>query len=172
MSKSVLRHLWDELAFTPGEILRADLFLGIAGAGGAAALAVIAPDALLRGVSVAAGLVGVIIGSVIASVAVQTAFMDQSFLRKLRVIDREPVRYVAPFLFTACISVFAMLGLIVLSTLSAKSNVALLGTVGSLTGFFTIWAIASLIYCLDTLVQFMGLKMDAVDVPDDVKLIA
>ena len=172
MSKGVLRHLWDELAFTPSEILRGDLFLGIAGAGGAAAMAVIAPSALLRGVSVAAGLVGVIIGSVIASVAVQTAFMDQSFLRKLRAINRKPVRYLAPFVFTAGISVFAMLGIIILSTLSDKSNVVLLGVVGSLTGLFTIWAIASLVYCLDTLVQFVGLKMDAVDVPDDIELSA
>jgi hypothetical protein len=172
MPKGVLRRLWDELAFTPSEILRADLFLGVAGAGGAAAMAVIAPAALLRGVAVAAGLVGVIIGSVIASVAVQTAFMDQSFLRKLRAINRKPVRYLAPFLFTASISVFAMLGLIVLSTLSDKSNVVLLGAVGSLTGLFTVWAVASLIYCLDTLVQFVGLKMDAVDVPDDIELIA
>jgi hypothetical protein len=172
MSKGVLARLWRELAFTPREIFRADFFLGVAGAGGAAAMAVIAPGALLRGVSVAAGLVGVIIGSVIAAVAVQTAFMDQSFLRKLRAINREPVRYLAPFLFTASISVFAMLGLIILSTLSDKSNVVLLAAVGSLTGLFTVWAIASLLYCLDTLIQFVGLKMDAVDVPDDIELIA
>ena len=223
MSKGVLRRLWRELAFTPSEIFRADFFLGIAGAGGAAAMAVMAPVALLRGVSVAAGLVGVIIGSVIAGLAVQAAFMDQSFLRKLAAINRanheelaaiererlalidrakraaiehpklaaiereelaaierakrgtieyKPVRYIASFVFTAAISVFAMLGLIVLSTLSDKANVVLLGTVGGLTGFFIIWAIASLIYDLDALVQFTNLKMDAADTPDDAELIA
>jgi uncharacterized membrane protein (UPF0136 family) len=50
--------------------------------------------------------------------------------------------------------------------------VALLGTVGGLTGFFSIWAISSLIYGLDSLVQFTNLKMDAAEVPDDPELIA
>jgi hypothetical protein len=168
MSKGLLGSLWEALHFEPSEILRMDLFLGIAGAGGAIAMAFTSPDALLRGVPVAAGLTGVIIGAVIASVAVQTAFMDQTFLRKLRAINREPVRYLAPFLFTAVISVFAMLGLIVLSTLSSKSALALLSVVGGLVGLFLIWGITSLLYCLDTLVQFVGLKMDAADVSDDI----
>jgi hypothetical protein len=168
MRKGLLGPLWKALHFEPSEILRVDLFLGIAGAGGAVGMALVAPAALLRGVPVAAGLIGVIIGAVIASVAVQTAFMDQAFLRKLKAIRREPVRYLAPFLFTAVISIFAMLGLIVLSTLSDKSDLVLLSVVGGLTGLFLIWAVASLLYCLATLVQFVGLKMDAVDVPDDI----
>jgi hypothetical protein len=167
MPKKLLTHLWKSLDFRPNEILRADLYLGIAAGGGAAALAVVTPDALLRSVAVAAGLIGVIIGSVIAGVAIQTAFMDQSFLRKLRAINRNPVRYVSPFLFTAVLSVLAMLGLVVLSTLSAKSPVAVLAVIGGLTGFFAIWSIVSLLYCLATLVQFMGLKVEALDVPDD-----
>jgi hypothetical protein len=165
----MLGHLWKALHFERSEILRADLFLGVAGGGGAAALAAVTPDALLRGVPVAAGLIGVIIGAVIASVAVQTAFMDQAFLRKLKAINREPVRYLAPFLFTAVISVGAMLGLIVLSTLSDKSGSVLLSVIGGLVGFLLTWAIVSLLYCLSTLVQFVGLKMDAVDVPDDIE---
>ena len=57
---------------------------------------------------------------------------------KRATIEYKPVRYIASFVFTAGISVFAMLGLIVLSTLSDKANVVLLGTVGGLTGFFII----------------------------------
>ena len=167
MSKDLLTHLWNALDFRLSEILRADFFLGIAAGAGAVALALISPDAILRSVATAAQLVGVIIGTVIAGVAVQTAFMDQSFLRKIRAIDRNPVTYLSPFLFTAVIAIFAMIGIIILSTLSAKSPAALLGTISGLAGFFSIWAIISLLYCLTTLVQFMGLKVDALDVPDD-----
>jgi hypothetical protein len=166
MSKG-LAPLWSALDFTLSEVLRADFFLGVAGAAGAIAVALTDPDALIRAVPVASGVVGVILGAVIAGVAVQTAFMDQAFLRKLRAIKYEPVMLVAPFLFTATIGVFAMLGLICMSTLSAKSHIALIATFGGITGFLTVWSVASLLYCLSTLIQFMGLKMDAVDVPDD-----
>jgi uncharacterized membrane protein len=71
---------------------------------------------------------------------------------------------VSSFLFTAVIFVFATIGIIVLSALSA---IPLPGIIGGLTGFFLVRAIVSLLYCLTTLVQFMGLKVDALDVPDD-----
>jgi hypothetical protein len=70
----------------------------------------------------------------------------------------------------ATIGVFAMLGLIVISMLSAESPKALITTIGGITGFFTVWTIMTLLYCLSTLVQLIGLKMDAVDVPDDLGL--
>ncbi len=167
MSKNLLTHLSKALDFRPNEILRADLFLGVAGGAGATVLALITPSALLRSVTIAAGLVGVIIGTVVAGVAIQTAFMDQSFLRKLRAINRDPIRYLAPFLFTAVLAILAMAGLTILSTFSVKSPAAILATISGLVGLFSIWAIISLLYCLTTLVQFMGLKVDALDVPDD-----
>ena len=171
MGKGVLKYLWRAIRFRPGEILRAaDFWLGMVSAGGAIALAVVTPDALLRGVTVASGLVGVIIGAVIAGVAVQAAFMDQQFLQKLRAIDRDPVRYLAPFLFTAVIGVFAILALIVLSTLSVKSATVLLSIFGGLAAFFTVWTISSLLYCLAALVQFMGLKMDALGSSEEAPL--
>jgi hypothetical protein len=159
----MLNHLWKALDFKLSEVLRLDFWLGLAAGGGAAAVAVIAPDAIIRSVAVASGLVGVIIGAVIAGVAVQAAFMDQTFLQKIRAIGRDPVRYLAPFMFTAVIGIFAMFGLILLSALSAKSPQVLLGISAGATGFFAVWTIASLLYCLTTLVQFMGLKMDALD---------
>jgi hypothetical protein len=163
----MLNHLWDAINFKLSEIMRADFCLGLAAGGGAAALAVIAPSAALKGVAVASGLIGVIIGTVIAGVSVQAAFMDQAFLQKLKEIDREPVRYLAPFIFTAVIGVFSMLGLIVLSVLSVNSSAVLLGIVTGITGFFTVWSIVSLLYCLSTLVQFMGLKMDALPTSEE-----
>lgn len=149
--------------FKLSETLRLDFWLGVSAGVGSVWLALVTPDAVLRSVGIASGLVGVIIGAVIAGVAVQAAFMDQAFLRDVQAIGKEPVRYLAPFLFTAAIGVFAMLGFVVLSTLSAKSPIALLAIVAGATGFFAVWSVTSLLYCLSTLVQFIGLKMDAVD---------
>jgi hypothetical protein len=51
--------------------------------------------------------------------------------------------------------------------LSDKSPAALVGVIGGITGFFFVWAVISLLYCLATLVQFVGLKVDALEVPDN-----
>lgn len=166
----VLRHLWGALDLKLSELLQADFFLGLLGGAGALTLALIAPDALLGGVAIAAGLVGVILGAVIAGVSIQAAFFDQAFLRKLRAIRKDPVYYLAPFLFTAVLGVAAMLGLLVLSVLSPATHPAVLGVVGGLTGFAVVWTIGSLLPSLATLVQFIGLKMDALDVPDDIDI--
>ena len=170
MAKSGLGHLWRALDFKLSEVLQIDLGVGVLAAGAAVAMALNEPAALLRAVPVAAGLVGVIIGAVLAGVAVQAAFMDQAFLRKLRAINRDPVRYVAPFLFTGVTGVFGMLGLIVLSTLSAEMNVAVLAVTGGFGALFTVWSLTRILHCLAVLVQFLGLKMDAIDVPDDIDI--
>jgi hypothetical protein len=167
MSKHALSPLWGALRFTRRELFQLDLYLGIAGGVGGLILAIRAPDAVLRSVPVAAGLLGVIVGAVIAGVAILTAFMDQTFLRKLAAIDRNPVRYLGPFLFTAVLGVFAMIFLIVLSTMSSDSPDVLLAIFGLVAGFLSIWAIASLLPCLSMLVEFMGLKTDALGVPDE-----
>src|SRR5713226_6346678 len=98
MSERGLSPLWGALRFNRRELFQLDLYLGIAGGAGTLILAILAPDAVLRSVPVAAVLLGVIIGAVIAGVAILAAFMDQSFLRKLAAIDRQPVRYLRPFL--------------------------------------------------------------------------
>jgi hypothetical protein len=165
-----LRHLWGALDLKLSELLQVDFFLGLLGGSASLTLALVAPDALLRGVAIAAGLVGVILGAVIAGVSIQAAFFDQAFLRKLRAIGREPVYYLAPFLFTVVIGVAAMLGLLVLAVLTPAAHPAVLGVAGGVTGFAVVWTIASLLPCLATLVQFIGLKMDALDVPDDIDI--
>jgi hypothetical protein len=168
MARKVLRHLWDALDLRLSEVLQSDIVVGIAGGVTSLLLALKAPSALLRGVPIAAGLVGVVIGAVLAGVAVQTAFLDQAFLRKVRAIGRDPVRHVAPFLFTATIGVFSMLGILVLAVLEPSSNVWILATFGSVTGFLTVWTMTSLLSCLAGLVQFLHLRVDAIDVPDDI----
>ncbi|MFI6457980.1 hypothetical protein ACIBF6_41310 [Streptosporangium amethystogenes] len=168
MAKGVLRHLWEALDFKLSEVLQLDFLLGVAGGVAVLVMAFVEPAALIRSVPVAASLVGVIIGTVLAGVAVQAAFMDQSFLRKLRAIGRDPVYYLAPFLFTGVTGVIGMLTLLVLSAMSANTHIVVLAPFGSVAGFFTVWSLASILQCLAMLVQFVGLKMDAADVPDDV----
>ncbi|MCB1256387.1 MAG: hypothetical protein KDB26_04735 [Microthrixaceae bacterium] len=153
-----------------GDVLQADLFLGIAGGAGGLVLGLKYPERLTGAVSIVAGVVGVVIGAVIAGVAIQSAFLDQSFLRKLRAIGRNPVDYLTPFLFTAAIGVFALLGLLVLAVLPATAPTWALATLGAWVGFFAFWSVASLLPGMGTLVQFVGLRQDAIDVPDDVDI--
>jgi hypothetical protein len=61
-----------------------------------------------------------------------------------------------------------MLGILVLAVLAPSSNVWILATFGSITGFLTVWTVASLLSCLGGLVQFLSLRVDAIDVPDDI----
>lgn len=169
--KRVMGHLWDALrGISLGELLQIDFWISLAGGVGALVLALNAPEQILGAVSVAAGVVGVVIGAVIAGVAIQVAFLDQSFLRKLRAIHRDPIDYLAPFLFTVVIGVFAMLGLLVLATLSPSTPIAVIASVGTFVGFFSTWTVASLLPGMATLVQFVGLRQDALDAPDDVDI--
>ena len=164
--RSSLRDALDFRLFS--EVLKYDLYIALAGLVGGVLAEVKSITALPLLIAVAAGLVGVIIGAVIAGVAVLAAFMDQSFLRKLKAINREPVRYLAPFIFTAVIGVIASLTILVVAAIPPDAPVWLRGTAGGLAGFFVTWTITSLLPDLKMLVDFVGLKMDATDVPDDV----
>lgn len=171
MASSRQQHLWKALDFRLSEILRIDFAVGAVFGAAAFTLALVHPDALLRGVSAAVGVVGVIVGAVIAAISFQAAFMDQAFLRKLRAIGRDPVYYLTPFLFTATLGVVAMLLLVIVSTFTPTMPKLPLAIFSAFTAFTTAWTIASLIPGLATLVQFVGLKVDALDVPDDIDLI-
>ncbi|GGB81337.1 hypothetical protein GCM10011314_21180 [Knoellia flava] len=165
---SVTRHLWRAIDLKLSEILQFDLWVGVAGGAGAVAAALVAPSALLNTLGVASQVMGIVVGAVIAGVSIQAAFFDQAFLRKLRAISRDPVSYLAPFLFTAVLGVAAMIGMLVLSALTPTTIPAVLATIGGITGLLTVWALASILPCLATLVQFIGLKVAALDVPDDI----
>lgn len=169
--RGVMRHLWDALRqLSLGEVLQIDFWIGLTGGVGGLVLGLKYPGQLIGAVSVTAGVVGVIIGAVIAGVAIQSAFLDQAFLRKLRAINKDPVEYLTPFLFTAVIGVFALLSLLVLSVVTKTANTAALATLGTIAGFFSCWAVASLLPGMATLVQFVGLRQDAIDVPDDIDI--
>ncbi len=58
----------------------------------------------------------------------------------------------------------------VLSTVSVNAPRPVLATLGGVVGLFACWTVTSLLPGVATLVQFVGLRVDAVDVPDDVDI--
>lgn len=143
------------------EVLGFDLLVGALGGGGGIWLAIKHPSVLGYEVILVATVVGVVLGAVIAGVAILAAFLDQEFLRKLRAIGREPVRYVAPLLFTAFLGVVASLFLVVLGGVPPSAPTAVRATAAGLAGFTATWTLASVIPNLRMLVQFIGLQFDA-----------
>lgn len=152
--------------FSWRDLVGLDLVVGLVAGGLWVWLALDHPKRLLGLTGPAAGVVGVVLGGVLAGAAIQTAFLDTSFLRKLEAIGRNPVRYLLPFLFTAVLGVVAMFALLVLAALRPNDCPLLLAISGGLAGWFASWTIASLIPALGTLVQFIGLRQDAAMVPD------
>jgi hypothetical protein len=106
------------------------------------------------------------VGAVVAGAAILAAFLDQTFLRKLRQINREPVRYLSPFLFTAVLGILAGLFLLVVRVLPRSTPDWIFVTLSGLSGFLVVWTLTSVIRNLNMLVQFIGLQFDASDVPD------
>jgi hypothetical protein len=45
-----------------------------------------------------------------------------------------------------------------------------LGTLGGVVGLFSFWTVASLLPGMATLIQFVNLRQDAIDVPDDIDI--
>lgn len=170
MARRRLDDLWTAVDLKGSELLRVDLIAGICGGAAGIALAIMNPAALLRATGIMTALIGVVIGAVIASVSIQVALFDQAFLRKLRAIGREPTRYMAPFLFTVVLGVGAMVALLVLGSMTVDTHPVVLALAGAGAGLLSVWTIVSPLPLLDTLVQFIGLKMDALDVPDDIDI--
>lgn len=166
-----MRDLWGALrGVTLGELLQLDFWIALVGLGGGLVVGLQYPERLGSAVAVAAGVVGVIIGAVLAGVAVQSAFLDQAFLRKIRAIGRDPIDYLVPFLFTATLGVLALLGLLILAPMSPTAWTPARATGGAVVGFLSFWSVASLLPGMATLVQFVRLRMDALDVPDDIDI--
>ncbi|MFD4932663.1 hypothetical protein ACFWMS_28175, partial [Peribacillus butanolivorans] len=108
-----------------------------------------------------------IIGAVVDGISVLVAFLDQPFLRKFRAINSSPVKYIAPFLFTAVIGVFGAIFLIAMACFTPTAPAWIFVSTSLAGGLLGFWTVFSLIPGLDTLVQFVHLKIDALDIPDD-----
>lgn len=154
-------------SFRLSEILGWDLGIGLVSGGLAAWLGVAAPDRLTAMLPIAAGLVGVVIGAVVAGVAVMAALLDQEFLRKLTLIGREPVRYVAPLLFTVLLGVLAALAILGTAALPSESLESLRGLSSGAVGLLVVWTLTSLLRDLSMLVAFIRLQVEASSLPED-----
>jgi hypothetical protein len=168
MAKFLAADLRKALDFKLSEVLRFDLILAGLGAVAVAVAAYISPTTIVAVSPWFAASAGVAIGAVIAGLSVLVAFLDQPFLRKLRAIQADPVTYLAPFMFTAVIGVFAVILLTATACFTATAPAQVFVPVAALAGFSGLWTLLSLIPGLDTLVQIVHLKIDAIDVPDDI----
>lgn len=162
-----MSHLRKALDFRASELLGIDLLAGLGGAVGGALLGIYRPQLVASGLPTLSGLVGVIIGAVLAGAAIQSAFMDEKFLTKVHRIGRDPVTYLAPFLFTAVLGVCAAIALAGLAFTSVSAPDWWRGVITGAAGLFSLYTLVSLIPGLDTLVQFIGLKSLAAQVPDE-----
>jgi hypothetical protein len=149
------------------ELLRYDFLCAVlAGVGGAVRWAH-RPLREVAIVGVAAGLVGVVIGAVIAAAALQAAFMDRGFLLKVAYLGYKPSYFLAPALFTATVGVFAALACVVILALPAEMPTWADATAGGVTAFFVVYTIVSLIPVLRMIVEFTDLKATAARIDDD-----
>ncbi len=167
MSTRTLSNLRGALDFKASELWGLDSLLAVAGAVGGALIAVKLGPPADSAIGVVAGIVGVIIGAVLAGAAILAAFLDQAFLRKIAAVGREPVHFVAPFLFSATLGTLTCLALIVAAFTTPTAPSWFWGCLGGIGGFFTIYTVASLLPALDTLVQFLALRAEAASIPDD-----
>jgi hypothetical protein len=161
------RPLLKAIDFRLSEILRYDFFAGVLGAIGGAIRWANQPFDTAALIGATAGVVGVVIGSVIAAAALQAAFMDRGFLLKLHYLKREPTYFLAPALFTAVLGVCAALSMIVLLALPIDVPTSVAAIAGGVAGFFAVYAIVSLIPVLRMIVEFTDLKATAALIKDD-----
>lgn len=159
--------LISKLEITIDEVLRPDFVIALLGLAGSLWLAFERPASLHRVAPAALGVVGVVIGAVIAGMAVIASFMDTNFLRKIHLINKRAKRYVAPFAATAAIGVCAGLSLLVFIALPTSAPHWLFRTMAGVSGFFTFWTISSVWPLLSLALDFVELKSDAAEVPDE-----
>lgn len=167
MAGDLDRNLLEMLEIRLDEVLRYDLLVAVLAAGAGVWLALEHPELAVDAAPTAAGLVGVVIGAVVAGVAILAAFMDQVFLRKLAAIGRQPTRYLAPFVFTASLGVCAALSSLALAATSPAAPSWFLAPLTALAAWFSVWTLVSLLPLFKLLMDFVGLKTDAAAIPDD-----
>ncbi|MCE9621005.1 MAG: hypothetical protein K8R99_01525 [Actinomycetia bacterium] len=152
---------------TAGEVLRLDLFLAVAGGVGGWWAATYHPETLNSTTSLSVALVGVVVGAVIGGATIIAAFLSSSLLRKLRAIQEDPAKYLRPFLFTGLLGTIAALLCLFLNALPGAEANGLRTTTSAATGFFVVYALASLIPNLTNIIRFIRLLQEAAEVSDD-----
>lgn len=150
----------------PSDFVKSDFIIGLLFGGAAIWMAISSPERLERVVPWSIGLIGAVIGTVVAAAAILSAFLDQAFLKKLKRIESSPIPYFAPFIFTAFVCTMAALLLLVLGALPLSTPTWLRATTAGVTGIATGWGLASLLFALDALVGFLELRELAIELGD------
>ena len=145
--------------FELGEVFGWDLYVAVLFAAGAlwVATGLNQPDKLIAAAPALLAVLGVIVGSVIAALTILAAFMQPSLLRNLDAIGKGPERYLAPFVFTALIGIVGLLAGLVFSVLGVDDPNWLTATAATVSVFFCVWSLASLVRCLSMVLQFAEL---------------
>ena len=128
------------------------------------------PDRLIAAAPAALGLLGVIVGAVLAALTILGALMQPELLRNLQAIDKKPGRYLAPFVFTALIGIAGMLVGLTLATLTTDDTPWLVAALGAATAGLCVWALASLVRCLGMVLQFVELLQESAVAGDVTRL--
>lgn len=140
--------------------------VAVIGGFGAAFLAYYLPSRLSSQTTFLESLDAAIMGAVIAAIAIVSAFMDESFIRKIHDIGKNPLRYVAPFMFTVLLAVVSLLTFFVNGVMPDAIPQWVRVFLGFFTVGFSIWTMMSLVANLWTFAEFIGLRSDAAEVPD------
>ncbi|GAA3807021.1 hypothetical protein ACFS5L_42525 [Streptomyces phyllanthi] len=107
---------------------------------------------------VAVSMVGVIIGSVFAILAMITRACDNTFLRKARKARILPItNYLWPFFTVIAMGVLSTIFLLVVAGVPEDAPSAIRMMAGAAAGFCVIWTLASLLPALGALIVFTRL---------------
>ncbi|MFJ8939995.1 hypothetical protein ACIRL0_30485 [Streptomyces sp. NPDC102365] len=150
----------------PKDLWWGEVVISLLGAAGGAWLGHERPSEAYAAARVAAPLVSVIIGAVVAALAMITRALDTSFLKKSKAAGITPMsQYFSPFFNIVALGILSGISLILLAaTSSCETNFRT--AFGAAAGFFTLWTLAGLLPALGTLIQFTHLLESTAGIPD------
>ncbi|GGR51521.1 hypothetical protein GCM10010251_80650 [Streptomyces aurantiogriseus] len=115
---------------------------------------------------VAAPLIGIIIGAVVAALAMITRALDTAFLKKAKAAGITPMsKYFSPFITIITLGLLAGVSLLLLSATKQCGN-GWSTAFGAAAGLFTLWTLAGLLPALGTLIQFTQLLEKTAGIPE------
>ena len=148
-------------------VLGLDFIVGLLGAVGGVWIGIASPGSFEDTVSLAMEAIGIVIVSAVITGAVVAVIPDHTLLRKLRLMNREPVRLLAPFVFTAALGILAAIITLVLAAVRTSRQTWARVVFSGLSGLTVAWTLASVIPALKALVEFTRLKDAAAQLPDE-----
>jgi len=152
---------WEYASFRPRQIWWGEYVFGLLGGVGGGWVGYDRPTEVSQVVAITAALVGIVVGGVVAGMAILAAGLDTSFLVKLNSLGIKSERYLTPFLGTTAIGIVAIVVSASWVVLAGVNNSLTVTAFGAGSGALTLWALASLIPALGTLVQFVGLRQES-----------